>query len=298
MPTNLECLAHPKAAVEYLGRSLFDGSLSLLLGAGFSVPLGFPPWEELLRLGFSRIKAPPYTGGDLELGATALAAACKAKGEDYKKVVTSCLYPSGGLLASDLMRSSRMSAVGAMLTGSRRGNVNTVLTLNFDSLLEEYLQLHGYVVRVVAQLPALTGSEDVTIFHPHGYLPSETGPGKSSRDIKFTMESFLKMAGDLANPWSFILRQIVRSKILLLVGVSARTVMASLGSILSYEAEFLTSDRPSAFWIGAETLSAEVRQVFESSKVVPVNLRHHDDTDPFLLETCREAAKLMPGAII
>ena len=84
----LERYAHPKAAVEYLGQSLFDGSLSLLLGAGVSIALGLPSWKELINNGLIEVGDAPFDGDDLELGGTRLASACKKKGRDIRQVVT------------------------------------------------------------------------------------------------------------------------------------------------------------------------------------------------------------------
>ncbi len=192
-----------------------------------------------------------------------------------------------------------MGALGAMLMGSRRGHVDTVLTLNFDSVLEEYLLLHGYVANIVTELPALTGGEDVTVFHLHGYLPSETGPGRRSKDITLTKQSVLKMVGELNHPWRIILRQMVRSKVLLLLGISSETTIGSaLGSILTSEANDISGDRASAFWLGTETPSDESRAVLLDANVVPVTLGSFEEIDDFLLAVCRDAASHIPCATV
>jgi hypothetical protein len=299
MSINLERLADATAAVEYLGPRLCGGTLALLLGAGVSKPLGLPSWPELLNAAFAQIGEAPFDGADLELAATRLAASCKTKGIDFRAVVTACLYPDGGLASSSLMGSRRMGALGAMLMGSSRGNVDTVLTFNFDSVLEEYLLLHGYIVNVVTKLPALIGGEDVTVFHLHGYLPSRTGPGRASDDIILTKESVNKMVGDPNHPWRLILRQVVRSKVLLLMGISGETAIGSaLGSILAYEAEQLSADRPSAFWLGAGELSSDFVTVLLAANVVPVSVESYEKIDEFLLAICRDAASHMPYGIL
>lgn len=292
--TSLELLAHPEAATEYLGGCLFRGSLALLLGAGISKPLGAPAYGELIDSCLKNLGEPPYEGPDLELGATRVAGDTERKGIDLQTLLTTSLYPAGAPLPSSLMSSTRMGALGAMLMGSKRGSVDTVLTLNFDSLLEEYLLLHGYVVNIVTRLPALIGSEDVTVFHPHGYLPSGTGPGKPSRsvDIIFTKQSILKMVGNPAHPTPTLIRQTVRAKVLLLLGISPNTAIGSaLGPILVHEAEALRADRPSAFWVGVEAPDADYRSVLLSANVVPVVLDSFERIDGFLLSICREAAK-------
>jgi hypothetical protein len=257
--------------------------------------LGLPSWAELINQCLTQIGEPPFDGDDLELGGTRLAAACKRKGIDTRLVVTTCLYPDGGLPAVALMGNRRMGALGAMLMGSRRGSVDTVLTLNFDSVLEEYLLLHGYVVNAVTELPALVGSEDVTVFHVHGYLPSKTGPGRASEKITLTKEAVLKMAGDPNDQWRVVLRQMVRSKVLLLLGISSSTAIGvALGSILQHEAEYLSGTRPSAFWLGTERPTDDQNTVLLSSNVVPVAVESYEKIDEFLLAICREAATLIP----
>jgi SIR2-like domain len=292
--TFLEGLAHPDAAVDYLGGCLFRGSLALLLGAGVSEPLGAPLFGTLLNAGLAHLGEPAFDGVDSELGATRLSHIAEKKHVDLQELLTKLLYPKGPPRPSDLMRSARMGALGAMLMGSKRGSVDTVLTLNYDSLLEEYLLLHGYVVNVVTHLPALIGSEDVTVFHPHGYLPSETGPGRASlpEDLVFTKESVLNMLGDTSHATPFLIRQIVRSKVLLLLGVSPGTAIGnSLGPILSHESSGIRADRPSAFWLGAESPDADYKRVLLTANVVPVVLDSFDGIDEFLLSICRKAAE-------
>src|ERR1017187_6697610 len=104
----LEALAHPESAVEYLGKHLFDGTLALMLGAGVSSPLGLPSFKELLRTSFTQITEPSYSGSELELGASRLAAACAKKGRDLAAVVRESLYRGGAPSPSALVTSARM----------------------------------------------------------------------------------------------------------------------------------------------------------------------------------------------
>jgi hypothetical protein len=132
----LERLAHPNAATEHLGQRLFEGSLALLLGAGVSQPLGLPGFRALLDSCLAALGEGPFEGEDLELGATRLQTACIEKSQDIRIVVKKRLYSDpGGLPSAKLMGNKRLGALGAMLMGSRRGSVNTVLTFNFDSVL-------------------------------------------------------------------------------------------------------------------------------------------------------------------
>jgi SIR2-like domain len=290
----LDLLANPDEAARYLGEHLFRGSLALVLGAGVSKPLGLPTWEELLAACFKEIGVPPSKIPDLELRATDLAEACVRKSRDLKKVVLDCLYPPKGLSPVALMASKRMGALGAMLMGSRRGTVKDVLTFNFDSALEEYLTLHGYVVRIVTELPTLIGSEDVTIFHPHGYLPSKSARGTASDSLIFTKQSILQRTGDHENRWWGVLRELVRSKVLVLIGISEDTAVGNaMGPILQHEADQIAPKRPSAFWIAKRDPRPGFGAVLRDANIVTVAVGANERIDDFLLSICREAAKCM-----
>ena len=295
--TELERLAHPSAAANFLGGSLYRGSLALLLGAGVSAPLGGPSFPKLIDECLNGLGELPFAGSDSELGASRVVDIADNKGVDLRGLLTGCLYPTNPPLASRLISSTRLGALGAMLMGSKRGSVNSVLTLNFDSLLEEYLLLHGYVVNVVTKLPSLIGSEDVSVFHPHGYLPSKSGPGmaSASSELIFSKESVLKMLGSPSHATPLLIRQFVRSKVLVMLGISPTTAIGNaLGPILLAEADGLRTERPSAFWIGAETPQADFRRVLLNANIVPVVLDSFEKIDEFLLEVCREAARQIP----
>src|SRR6185369_1769279 len=88
----------------------------------------------------------------------------------FAELVQKCLY-SGVHLDDEIVRNNLLIALGALMTGSRRGSVSRVVSFNFDSVLEWYISLYGFVPRVVLQPPVDEGSEDVRIYHPHGFLP-------------------------------------------------------------------------------------------------------------------------------
>ncbi len=256
--------------------------------------MGLPSWKKLIHGCFNELEEEPEPGNDLELKGSQLEKICKERGVDIRSILKSNLYPDNTISPGVLMSSKRLGALGAMTMGSRRGSVTDVVTFNYDSVLEEYLTLHGYVARVVKSLPSLTGREDVTVFHPHGYLPSASGPGRDSANVVLSKESVLKMVGDTGHPWMAFLRNLVRSKVILMVGISLTTTLgSSLGPILAYEGGDISRERPSAFWIGKGEPGADERSVLLNSNVVPVSLRSHEEIDDFLVSVCRKAAATM-----
>jgi hypothetical protein len=242
----------------------------------------------------------PYNGSDLELGGTKVARLCDEQGKDLRALLQKVLYHSASIDAVSLMGNRHLGSLGALLMGSRRGTVTNVVTLNFDSALEEYLSLHGYMTRIVTNLPAITGNEDVTIFHMHGYIPSLSAPASSLKsEIIFSKDAMNKRAGEQNGRWPTLLRTFARSKVLLLLGISSSTSIGSaVGPLFRDESAAIALERPTAFWVGAESVDADVKHTLLAANIVPVKLPCHEDLDGFLLEICRGAAAQMNRAAI
>jgi hypothetical protein len=298
---NLLELSRPDKAATYLGGHLFSGSLALLLGAGVSMPLGLPSWKALVDGCLESLGSERYAGPDLELGGTKVVRLCGEQRLDPRQLLEDVLYRNASNDSASLMGNRRLGSLGAMLMGSRRGTVNNVVTLNFDSLLEKYLALHGYVTRTVTDLPAITGNEDVTVYHMHGYVPSAKAPPSSPRtgEIIFSKDDMNKRVGEQNGRWPLLLRNFARSKVLLLLGMSpSSSIGNNIGPLFKDEADAIASVRPTAFWIGADPLDEDIRHTLVSANVVPVVLPCHEDLDDFLLQICRAAAAQMRPAIL
>lgn len=290
MQLPVEAFEAQTEATKYLADHLGSGSLALVLGAGVGIPLGFPSWDGLVRRCFE-LQALEPPGQNLELEASRLEEHCKRNKIELRDVVHAGLYSGGRPSSRELTSSLRLSAIGALLMGSRRGSVQTVITFNYDSLLEEYLAIHGYHSRVVSSLPALHGGEDVTIFHPHGYLPAEPSLGTRSSSLVLTKESFNLLLGDPASPWVAFIRHVVRTKVLLFVGISESTLVGGpLGPILQSEAASIASRGPTAILLTADDEDPAYLPVVRNQNVAIVRLAQFDSIDDFLLGICQRAA--------
>jgi hypothetical protein len=239
---------------------------------------------------------PDLEAQDLEKEGSRLNHICRKSELDIREVVFQALYEHDDLAYDKLVTSSRLGALGAMLMGSRRGSVQRVLSFNYDSVLEEYLQLHGYSVNLVRGLPKDLGREDVTIYHPHGFLPSKSGFGERTSDIYITKEQKNERMGDRTEPWADFMRELVRSKILLFVGVGDDTITdGQIGSILADEAKRLRERRTSGFVLVERGLNDELRtEMFGAQNLTPVPLPSWEKVDEFLLSVCRYAAAKFP----
>lgn len=285
-------------AIKYGAEHLRGGTLCLAIGAGASAPLGFPTWEGLLRRCMADQSLPLSSTLGLDLSASVLGDHCRRNRIDLRDVVHAALYQGGALSPQALTSSPRLAALGALLMGSRRGSVQTVITFNYDSLLEEYLRLYGYDSRAVSALPSLHGAEDVTVFHPHGYLPSDPSLGARSETIVLTRESFNQILGDPASSWVALLRHLIRTKILLLIGISVDSVAEGpLGTLLQFEAPALRHRGPSAIWLTVDSFDAAYVPVLRNQNVAAVRLPDFESIDDFLLRTCQVAASGMRSAL-
>ncbi len=104
--------------------------------------------------------------------------------------------------------------------GSRRGRIREVWTLNFDDVLKWYLRVNGFVSQVITEVPSLLKDADVSVYHPHGYLPSDPHNGKASARIVFDDTSYANRLVGTDEPLREATRNILASKIVLAVGLS------------------------------------------------------------------------------
>ncbi len=171
------------------------------------------------------------------------------------------------------------------MMGSRRGRVREVWTLNFDDILEWYLRLNGFVAQVVTELPTLLGEPDVTVYHPHGFLPLDSVNGTRS-PIVFDDKSYAKRTLGLNEPFLEATRNILCSKVVLAVGMSwdddivEKLIKASGDTV---------KNRPLAFWLFGPGLSPDDRKNCIDFNVVPLEFDAFSDYPAFLLKVCEKA---------
>jgi len=155
--------------------------------------------------------------------------ACGSK-KNYRNLVRTHLYENA-LSDKYLLEQKLLVVLGAMTMNSRRGSVAEVITFNFDDILERYLYLHGFTNQVIVDLPSLRLDTDVTVYHPHGYLSSNKGSGKDSKELIFSKYSLDKRMGDRLNPWQELVRDLLLRKFALFVGLSYNN--ATLSAVLA-----------------------------------------------------------------
>lgn len=81
------------------------------------------------------------------------------------------LYDGIALDFAKISQNRLLSAIGSLVMASRRGSAGKVITLNFDDILELYLEFHGFTTAAIHDGRHWAPQDDVVVYHPHGYLP-------------------------------------------------------------------------------------------------------------------------------
>lgn len=292
-----EHLQRPDLATPILGQYLTTGALTLFLGAGASTSAGLPSWPVLIqRLHEAAGLAVPDVDGstsadELQRLADNVQRQC-ADQSQFVALLGECLY-TDVVLSEKQLFDPLLIAIGAMLVGSRRGSVQRVVTLNFDSVLEWYLTLCGLVPRVVLQPPTLEGGEDVRVYHPHGYVGHpDLAPRRDSDFVILGLQKINERIGQSGDPWFELLRHILRTSVCLFVGMSVRTFRdRALAPLLANIGPEVGPSRPLGCWLVADEDDHEgdVAGEMLAVNVVPIRLARAD-IPGFLLGICQAAS--------
>jgi hypothetical protein len=290
-----EYLLEKQAAISYLKTSLSKGELVLFLGAGASKGLGLPDWTTYINLirtecGLKEI-SPSASADELQLAADEIRINNPSMPE-YFKVLKKCLYSKLPTLNSEILQNKLLISLGTLLMSSKRGSIKRVVTLNYDSMLEWYLKLCGFVVRIISKLPHMEGSEDVSIYHPHGFLPHPSL--KNLEDSDFILLDFKQANAQLSerdNPYYEKTRYIMRSGLCLFVGMSENTFDDRLlAPILVSMDKEVHKERPTGFWFIEQKVYDNKKNHFRDLNVVPIPYSSVDAIPDFILEICQNAA--------
>jgi len=203
--------------VEHLAEQLILGRLGLFLGAGVSVDFDLPDWETLVRRVSDAV-------GESELpekfDPIDTAGAIKAKKfsteADFNEAVKSALYLERDLDFRGISNNRLLRAIGSLVMASQRGSAAKVFTLNFDDLLELYLEFHGFTTAVIHNGRHWARNEDVIVYHPHGFLP--LGHERSSESIVLGTTEFHEVM--TSDEWRPVIQTALRQHTFLYLGLS------------------------------------------------------------------------------
>ncbi len=279
----------------YLASQLCRGRLTLVLGAGVSIPFGLPGWSDLVRALFARVGEPLPS---IEHTAEDLAEYLRHRQFEndwpgFIRLVHDALYDGVNADLIRLRSHPMLSAIGALGMSSRRGSTSEVITFNFDNLLELFLRYHGFVSSSVYADAHWAGYADVTVYHPHGWVPFDLKEG-SSPTLIFDQQSYARVIGQDGNPWRQLVLTVLRRHTCVFVGISGRDM--NLDSILeTCRAQHVSRQENKPFWgITFSDSNDEVSRIkWESRGVFQVHVSNYEtDIPDFLFGICQAAAEI------
>lgn len=270
-----------------LAECLVNGSLALFLGSGVSSGLGLPKWKTLVER-CADIAAIPIKPGECDTTEGILEISNRIEespGVDFPSVVHQALYKDSKDGAACFLNQHLLIAIGSLVMKARRGSVSEVLTFNFDDVLERYLRLHGCSSQVISQLPTLMRSTDVTVYHPHGFLPLDYRLRDGA--LIFSGDSFDTRLGSALDPWTHMTSELLLRRVGLFIGLSPDG--PNLGPLMTQVRTKLNETRPSGFWfVASENWEAHCQKIVRWHGI-PIKVNNYSDIPLFLLRVCQQA---------
>jgi len=185
--------------VQQLANALHGGRLTLVCGAGVSVGAGVPSWNPLLltllksmmqrvsddySISIKEVNAGEfqnrYAPSSLVMGKYLK----NNLGKDFLKEVRDALYagdPSSGDILDSIVNLSRPQRDGKPL--------DSIITFNFDALLEENLKSQNISYKAIYGEGVRNSSNELPLYHVHGYLP-RTGKIPVNMEIVFSEDAY------------------------------------------------------------------------------------------------------------
>lgn len=172
--------------INELKSALHSNRLTLVCGAGISVSAGIPSWNTLLLSMLNRCVTNKYKFSVesaqqfLPTSNIILGKYLKLMlGKDFETTLKECLYDQ---LAEDqtylgkkvYKETALLHELINLLRPKRNsGSVESVITFNFDSLIEDTLNKYGIENQAIFDEGMIAKSKYIPIYHVHGYLPQE-----------------------------------------------------------------------------------------------------------------------------
>lgn len=192
-------LKRNNAFISTLSESLKNGRLTLVCGAGVSIGANIPSWNDLLlrllesmmvrvsnnsSISLKNIETKEF---QKRLGSSSLVMGKYLKsnlGKDFLLELRDALYkdnPKSCELIESIVEISRPQRDGKPL--------DSIITFNFDSLIEENLAKNNIKYKAIDKEGVRNKANELPIYHVHGYLPRK-GNINSKKDVVFSEDAY------------------------------------------------------------------------------------------------------------
>lgn len=271
-----EYFIDPTNRIKIAASFLQKGSLRLILGAGVSCAFDLPNWEKLVQAIEDNLNISPNPDTSLtDRSSHIIRNHLDSDRPKFSKQVKKALYDNYNHHMEHLTANPLLVAISALSMSGLKGGTSEIITFNFDDILETYLKNHGFRVKSTAQLPRLSETNDVEVYHPHGLLSCTTSE-KDSEEIIFTESDFDAITGDRNTMWFQKMTDIMRSNFCLFIGLSGDD--PNLRSMLSDTKKHHPLAKKQKYWgfrFSSNNLDPK-KEMFEEYGILQITLPHED----------------------
>ena len=185
--------------VTNLTQALRLGRLTLVCGAGASIEAGIPVWGDLLGKLLETMMERISQSYSMNLGRKAAAEFQKRHhesalilgkylknnlGRDFASHTRDALY------AANPITSPLIKSIVSLARPQRDGRpLDSIITFNFDGLIEENLTANSIPNRPISSEAVKHNPSELPIYHVHGYLPRK-GKIQSDADLVFSEDAY------------------------------------------------------------------------------------------------------------
>lgn len=291
----------PETALVLLSDALVKGYLSIFIGSGISKSATdkFPSWKRLVQKCCSKaeVSFDDSKGSSNEYLRKRMAKfkkACKNNEIDYIKTIKECLYDEVEY-DLEIMKTDLLISLGSLVMGSIRGSAKAIFNYNYDDLLEWYLGYHGFKIQIISKFPSVLKTSDITIYHPHGFLPKiiKYQSAETLDKIIITQQDYLGSFKEV-DPWNEIQVSILSCSLSLFVGLSGEDQHVELLCHRAFERAQATDGRSI---IGYIILEGSIENRDKESDFLSIGLicyyiDDYKELPKMLLSICSNAAEL------
>jgi len=286
-------IKNPFLAAEEIGNFLHHGSLVLFLGAGASQGFGLPSWVDLVALIMGK-------GGDKDFIKDLAQKSNKEiaklidevddNSDTYINKVHDALYSQAATdLNEQLSKSPLLLSVAALLTGSCRGRVSSVITYNYDNLLKQYLDMLGYSVCIRTEPSQLMTWADVDINYIHGYLPQSKKGASKPGELILSEKSYRMRRALIDKGWSSYVEHGLYTKIGLFLGLSGED-SAILDVLKRAQVNIKRTEDYTGYWLMTPSAYDRNSKDILDVGMCPIKLEEKD-FPRFVFAVCQNALK-------
>ena len=179
-------------------------------------------------------------------------------------------------------------AVAALITGSRRGRVTSVVTYNYDDLRKQYLDMLGYAVCVRKEFRNLSTLGDVEINHVHGYIPqSGIDVLAIRRNLSLVNKSYRGRPASIDERWAPYVAHCLYSKIGLFIGLSGNDSLI-LDNLQRVKDKIGRRPSYNGFWLMTPEHFSQNHRLILDVGMCPIMLKE-EEFPKFVFKVCQKA---------